>query len=87
MFVAQPTYHLSVALASIRCALDRSIELIESISIEDCRGGAPGTMIIVAMRRKLGKESPSIISSSVMTSYPPGGNRRSIPLIRNGCLK
>ena len=31
-------------------------------------GGAPGTIIMVATRRKLGNERPSIISSSVMTS-------------------
>ena len=39
------------ALASMRCASERSIELIEIISIEECRGAAPGTMIKVATRR------------------------------------
>jgi hypothetical protein len=52
----------------MRCASDKSIELIEIISIEECRGAAPGTMIMVATRRKHGNERPSIISSSVMTS-------------------
>ena len=51
-------------LASMRCASDRSTELIEIISIAERRGGAPGTMIMVAIRRKHGKERPSIISSS-----------------------
>jgi hypothetical protein len=52
----------------MRCASDRSTELIEIISIEERCGGAPGTMIMVATRRKQGNESPSIISSLVMTS-------------------
>jgi hypothetical protein len=52
----------------MRCASDRSTELIEIISIEDWRGGAQGTMIMVATRRKLGNDRPSIISSSVTTS-------------------
>ena len=50
----------------MRCASDRSIELIEIISISDRCGGAPGTMIMVATRRKHGNERPSIISSSVI---------------------
>ena len=56
------------ALASSRCALDRSTELMEIISIDELRGAAPGTIIMVATRRKHGNERPSIISSSVMTS-------------------
>ena len=39
----------------MRCASDRSIELIEIISIAERCGGAPGTMIMVATRRKHGK--------------------------------
>jgi hypothetical protein len=35
------------------------------------RLAAAGTMIMVAMRRNAANESPSIISSSVMTSYAP----------------
>ena len=75
------------ALASSRCASERAIELMEIISIDDWCGDAPGTMIMVATRRKLGNERPSIISSSVTTSYLPGGSNRSTPLIRKGCLK
>ena len=56
------------ALASLRCASDKSTELIEIISIDDVRGPAPGTIIKVATRRKHGNERPSIISSSVTTS-------------------
>ena len=52
----------------MRCASDRSTELIEIISIAERCGGAPGTMIKVATRRKHGNESPSIISSSVTIS-------------------
>jgi len=80
-------FHSSDALASLRCASDRSTGLMEIISTEEWRGAAPWTMIIVATRRKLGNESPSIISSSVITSYAPDGSSRSTPLIRKGCLK
>jgi hypothetical protein len=52
----------------MRWAFDRSTELIKNISIEEWRGAAPGTMIMVATRRKHGNESPSIISSSVTIS-------------------
>jgi hypothetical protein len=48
---------------------------------------AAGTTTMVAMRRNAANESPSIISSSVMTSYAPVSKKRSTPLIRNGCLK
>ena len=34
----------------------------------ELRGGAPGTMIMVATRRNDANDNPSIISSSVMTS-------------------
>jgi hypothetical protein len=60
---------------------------MEIISTEEWCGAAPGTMIMVATRRKLGNERPSIISSSVITSYAPGGSSRSTPPIRKGCLK
>jgi hypothetical protein len=50
----------------MRCASDKSIELIESISIAELR--AAGTMIMVATRRNEANDNPSIISSSVMTS-------------------
>ena len=39
----------------MRCASDRSTELIEIISVEEWRGAAQGTMIMVATRRKHGK--------------------------------
>jgi hypothetical protein len=54
-------------LASIRWASDRSTEPIGIISIVR-RVAAAGTTIMVAMRRNAANESPSIISSSVMTS-------------------
>ena len=59
-------------LASIRCASDRSTEPIGIISIAK-RVAAAGTTIMVAMRRNAANESPSIISSSVMTWYAPAG--------------
>jgi hypothetical protein len=52
----------------MRCASVRSAALIEIISIAERCGGAPGTIIMVATRRKLGNERPSIISSSVTIS-------------------
>src|SRR5437879_1452971 len=55
-------YHSPGALASMPCASDRSIELIESISIAELRGAAAGTMIMVATRRNTAKDNPSIIS-------------------------
>ncbi len=58
--------HPSGALASIRCASARSTEPIDIISRMDAE--APGTTIMVAIRRKAANESPSIDSSSVMTS-------------------
>ena len=48
-------------------AVHQTDRLMEIISTEEWRGAAPWTMIIVATRRKLGNESPSIISSSVIT--------------------
>ena len=45
----------------MRCAFDNSTELIEIISVEDWCGGAPGTMIMVATRRKAGNDRPSIM--------------------------
>ena len=53
---ARSGYQSCGALASMRCASDRSIELIEIISIAERCGGAPGTMIMVATRRKQGNE-------------------------------
>jgi hypothetical protein len=52
----------------MRCASDKAIELMEIISIDELRGAAAGTMIMVATRRNEANDSPSIISSSVMTS-------------------
>jgi hypothetical protein len=56
------------ALRSMRCASERSTELMEIISIAELRGAVAGTMIIVATRRNAANDNPSIISSSVMTS-------------------
>src|SRR5438477_374869 len=64
---------------------DRSIELI--VSTKELRGGGAGTIIMVATGRKDENDRPSIDSSSVITSYEPAGNSRSILAIRNGCLK
>jgi len=52
----------------MRCASDKSTDPMEIISIVELRGGAAGTMIMVATRRNAGNDNPSIISSSVMTS-------------------
>jgi hypothetical protein len=52
----------------MRCASDNSTEPTEIISIVEVRGGAAGTMIMVATRRNEANDNPSIISSSVMTS-------------------
>jgi len=65
---------------------DRSIELIVTISTE-LRGGGAGAIIMVATGRKEGNDKPSIVSSSVITSYEPACNSRSILAIRTGCLK
>src|SRR5689334_4438464 len=43
-----PEFHSRGALASIRWASDRSTELIETISIEEWCGAAPGIRIRVA---------------------------------------
>ena len=56
------------AFASLCWASDRSIELMEIISIDELRGDSAGTNIIVATRRKAAKDNPSIISSSVIVS-------------------
>lgn len=52
----------------MRCASAKSTGLMEIISIVEVRGGAAGTMIIVATRRNDANDNPSIISSSVTTS-------------------
>ena len=52
----------------MRCASDRSTEPMENISTVELRGGAAGTMIMVATRRNEANDNPSIISSWVMTS-------------------
>ncbi len=52
----------------MRCASDKSTELMETISIVELRWPAAGTMIMVATRRNEANDNPSIISSSVMTS-------------------
>ena len=54
------------ALASIRCASERSTEPIDTISV--ARPVSAGILIMVATRRNAANDSPSIISSSVMTS-------------------
>ena len=56
----------SGALESIRCASDRSTEPIDISST--ARPVSAGILILVATRRNAANESPSIISSSVMTS-------------------
>jgi hypothetical protein len=56
------------ALASMRCASESSTAPMDIISIVKPRGGAAGTIIMVATRRKEANDNPSIISSSVMTS-------------------
>jgi hypothetical protein len=52
----------------MRCAAERSTELMETISIIELRGASAGTMIMVATRRNAANDNPSIIYSSVMTS-------------------
>jgi len=52
----------------MRCASERSIELMEIISIIELRGASAGTIIMVATRRNTANDNPSIISSSVITS-------------------
>jgi hypothetical protein len=71
----------------MRRASERAIELIEIISSVEPRGAAAGTMIMVATRRNEVNDNPSIISSSVMTSYAPADSSGSTPSIRKGCLK
>ena len=66
----------SLAFASACWASERSTALIEIISIADRCDNSPGTMIIMATRLKLGNESPSIISSSVMTPAVSAGSLR-----------
>src|SRR5258708_35405912 len=44
------------ALASIRCASDRSIALVETISLSALGGDAAGTMIMFATRRNPAKD-------------------------------